>query len=318
MKFSLIIPVYNVEAYVERCLMSIKNQTYQNYEVIIVNDGSTDQSKNVIKKCIKEEKKFQYYEKENGGLSDARNYGVQYVTGDYILFIDSDDYIEKELLQKLNDCIEKYNFDIVRFEAQLVDDDGTLLSIPKKANLISQKKFEALTFIFSAELIEPAWLYAYKTEFWLHNRFEYAKGKIHEDYGLTPIILDKAKSIGWLNYIGYNYVQRKNSIMNQVDYHKLLKRVGDFKEQFLKHRELIRPNTNESKLILGFSAEALLYKGRELKNPERQDFIQFIKKEHVIDQIYPSTFKKRIQKIYLKLFLEKRLTKLSNEFFQNK
>ena len=95
MKFSIVIPVYNVEGYIEKCLNSIKIQTYSNFEVIIVNDGSPDNSEKKIKTFLKD-KRFKYYKKENGGLSDARNYGIKYTTGDYLLFVDSDDYIDKK------------------------------------------------------------------------------------------------------------------------------------------------------------------------------------------------------------------------------
>ena len=94
MKFSIIVPIYNVEKYIEKCLQSIKDQTFKNFEVIMVDDGSTDNS-NKIMKLFEKDKRFKSYSKKNGGLSDARNYGIQYTTGDYLLFIDSDDYIDK-------------------------------------------------------------------------------------------------------------------------------------------------------------------------------------------------------------------------------
>ena len=93
MKFSIIVPVYNVEKYVEKCLKSIDNQSYQKFEAIIVNDGSKDKSDSIIKKYIKDKKQFIYLTKENGGLSDARNFGIKYASGDYIIFLDSYDYI---------------------------------------------------------------------------------------------------------------------------------------------------------------------------------------------------------------------------------
>ena len=97
MKFSIVIPVYNVEKYIDKCLKSIINQTYDNFEVIVVNDGSPDNSQVIIDKYVKKDKRFKSYEKKNGGLSDARNYGLEYISGDYLLFIDSDDNIEKDL-----------------------------------------------------------------------------------------------------------------------------------------------------------------------------------------------------------------------------
>lgn len=316
MKFSIIVPVYNVEQYIEKCLDSICNQTYSNYEVIIVNDGSKDQSEMIIKKYI-HDARFQYYKKENGGLSDARNYGLTYVTGEYLLFVDSDDYIEPNLLQKLNEMIAKKTYDVIRFGARPVDETGNILAIPKKIEVKGNNKFHVLKAIMGSTYIEPAWLYAYQTKFFKDNQFQYSKGKIHEDYGLTPLILDRALEIGWLDEIGYNYVQRENSIMRQLDYKKLVKRVGDFQDFYIHHKNTILPNNRSSKLILGFCAEALIYKAKELKDQDREKLIMLIRKEHVIDQIYPWNFKKFLQKLYLTIFYEKKIKRLSDEFFKN-
>ena len=312
MKFSIIVPVYNVEKYVEKCLQSINNQTYDNYEVIIVNDGSLDNSEKIIKQYIKGKKKFKMYKKKNGGLSDARNYGVQYVKGDYILFIDSDDYIELDLLFNLNKMLEKNKYDVLRYEARDVDEAGNVIRIPRKVNISNNKTI--IESLLSAEYIEPAWLYAYKKNFWIDNNFEFLKGMIHEDYGLTLIVLSKTKSIGYINYVGYNYVQRNNSIMSSINYDKIKKRVEDFKIQFLNHRKVIIPNNKDARLLLSYSAEALIYKLRELNYDDRLDMIQFIKQERVINQIYNSSLRKRLKKLYLKIHLKRYLTKLHNNF----
>ena len=308
MKFSIIVPVYNVE----KCLQSINNQTYDNYEVIIVNDGSLDNSEKIIKQYIKGKKKFKMYKKKNGGLSDARNYGVQYVKGDYILFIDSDDYIELDLLFNLNKMLEKNKYDVLRYEARDVDEAGNVIRIPRKVNISNNKTI--IESLLSAEYIEPAWLYAYKKNFWIDNNFEFLKGMIHEDYGLTLIVLSKTKSIGYINYVGYNYVQRNNSIMSSINYDKIKKRVEDFKIQFLNHRKVIIPNNKDARLLLSYSAEALIYKLRELNYDDRLDMIQFIKQERVINQIYNSSLRKRLKKLYLKIHLKRYLTKLHNNF----
>ena len=94
-KVSLIIPVYNVQDYIEKCLDSVVNQTIDDMEIIIVNDGSKDQSKQKIERYLEKYPKIKYLEKENGGLSDARNYGLKFATGEYVAFLDSDDYVEK-------------------------------------------------------------------------------------------------------------------------------------------------------------------------------------------------------------------------------
>ena len=120
-KFSIIIPVYNVEKYIGKCLDSIMNQTYKDYEVIIVNDGTKDHSMEIVK-----DYDVKVINQKNQGLSAARNRGVKEATGDYILFIDSDDYIEKDLLKELNKSL-KNNPDLVRFQVQEVYDNGKIM-----------------------------------------------------------------------------------------------------------------------------------------------------------------------------------------------
>ena len=95
MKVSVIVPVYNTYDYLNKCLDSLVNQSFKDYEIIIVNDGSTDDSEKIIKKYQKKYSNIKYYYKENGGLSSARNYGIKYANGDYIAFVDSDDYVDK-------------------------------------------------------------------------------------------------------------------------------------------------------------------------------------------------------------------------------
>ena len=137
MKFSVVVPVYNVEEYIEKCLSSILNQTYSNFEVIIVDDGSTDGSFKIIDKFVNKDKRFMVFKKQNGGLSDARNYGIKYVTGDYLLFVDSDDYIGEDLLLKLNNVLSKAQTDLVTFNSVVCDDSGKVINkrdIPEYVN----------------------------------------------------------------------------------------------------------------------------------------------------------------------------------------
>ena len=108
---SIIVPIYNVENYLERCLQALKNQTYKNLDIILVNDGSKDNSEAIAKKYLDDER-FHLYSKDNGGLSDARNYGMKYAKGKYICFIDSDDYIELDYIEVLLTNMVEKNADI--------------------------------------------------------------------------------------------------------------------------------------------------------------------------------------------------------------
>ncbi len=317
MKFSIVIPVYNVEDYIDKCLNSIRKQTYDNFEAIIVNDGSPDNSEVIIKKYLKD-KRFRYYKKENGGLSDARNYGVKYTTGDYLLFIDSDDYIDKSLLEKINEILESKQVDVVRFNLNLVDDEGNLIRSAGDLYETDDTKESILQSIIASGFVEAACFYAYNLTFWRKNNFQYSKGKIHEDYGLTPLVLSKARNIKVLNYHGYNYVQRENSIMSQNNYEKTIIKVDDFKFHYLNLIDKISSDSLSNKLIRSFMAEALIYKGRELNDDDRYKFVKFIKENSVIGNIYCYNLRKLLKKIYLYFFLKKYLSKLNKKFVEEK
>ena len=127
--FSIIVPVYNVEKYIKKCLESIKNQTYTNFEVIIVNDGSKDSSQIIIDEYVNSDNRFKSFIKKNGGLSSARNYGLKYVKGDYILFLDSDDYIDINLLENLSKVDSSY--DMIKFKTILVDEEEKIIKKEK-------------------------------------------------------------------------------------------------------------------------------------------------------------------------------------------
>ena len=110
---SIIVPIYNVEQYLDRCIQSILNQTYQNLEIILVDDGATDCSGVIADSYAAKDKRIKVFHKENGGLSDARNYGLDHVTGDYILFIDSDDFIVNTMCERLITVANNNNADII-------------------------------------------------------------------------------------------------------------------------------------------------------------------------------------------------------------
>lgn len=300
MKFSLIIPVYNVYAYLEKCLASIENQSYKNFEVIIVNDGSPDNSQEIINKYCQKYKNFKSYNKENGGLSSARNFGLQYVTGDYIVFIDSDDYIKSDYLEKINaTLITNKDIEVLKLKLILVDELGKEIRKESGLDINGYITFKDLT---ALEFIEPAWSYVYSTKFWKKYKFKYMEGKIHEDFGLTPEILMRANKIYYLSYYGYYYVQRKNSIMSSNDKEKLKKKAYDMLEQYdrLISLRFNKDNTNIT-FYKSFLANALINKAKTLKGLTKKQYIKELKYRKVSNLILSNTFKRKIKKIILKL-----------------
>ena len=298
MKFSIVIPVYNVEKYIEKCLESVLNQTYDNFEVIVVNDGSPDNSEKIIAQYAQKDKRIKLFTKENGGLSDARNYGVKQCTGDFLLFIDSDDYIEKELLNKLQKVLNKKKYEVIKFKLSLVNESGEQI---RKEIGLSQSKEISLREILEQEYCEPAVTYCYDMDFWKKEKFMYAKGKVHEDFGLTPLVLYKAKSIYYLDYYGYNYVQREGSIVNGGE--KNIRRVNDLIYHFDNlYDEITKDKSNKDKdVIISFLANGLIYNASLLDGKDLKNYLTKLKKRKVFDLLIGNTIKRKIKKLLIKL-----------------
>ncbi len=305
MKFSIIVPIYNVEKYIEKCLQSIKDQTFKNFEVIMVDDGSTDNS-NKIMKLFEKDKRFKSYSKKNGGLSDARNYGIQYTTGDYLLFIDSDDYIDKKLLETLEDTIKKAKADTIKFNIVDVINGKEYKHFEK---LDKNKKVD-LKDLIGFDYFEPACSYCYNLNFYKENNFKFEVGRYHEDYGLIPLILLKSSYIYYLNYFGYYYVKRENSIVNSSD--TALKRAEDTLYFSIKNIDIIKNGKsadNETKsLLLNFYANGAINRLRILN--DKKGYLKQLKlnkiHRYLLNKSYKQKIKKMICKIsynlYIKLF----------------
>lgn len=288
-KFSIIIPVYNVEKYIGKCLNSIMNQTYKDYEVIIVNDGTKDHSMEIVK-----DYDVKVINQKNQGLSAARNRGVKEATGDYILFIDSDDYIEKDLLKELNKSL-KNNPDLVRFQVQEVYDNGKIMKY-EETPFEDKSGEEAFSLITSYHFVENAWCYLYKTSYYKENNYEFKKGTIHEDFGLIPIVIMKAKRVNAISYIGYNYFQRENGIMGDTNYEKTKKKVADMFIHYQFLEEEIKKTKLDSKIFKSYISNSLVLKICELKGKEYQEAKRKLLELKVYDNILNNTISRKIKK----------------------
>ncbi len=300
MKFSIIVPVYNVEKYIKDCLTSILNQTYDNFEVIVVNDGSPDNSEEIIKDLAKKNKRIKYFKKENGGLSDARNYGVTKATGDFLLFVDSDDSINECLLDKLNKVITE-DTDIVKFGIKKITGDKTTPESPPVFNNLSgPDAFEALIHL---PLFATAWSFAYKKEYWDKNKFKFAKGKVHEDFGLMPLVVMKAKSVSSIEYPGYNYIIRENSIMTSNSLDKEKKKIDDtlYHYDYLI-KEAGKLDTKNIDLFKSYVANALINKAIYAPSELKPSLINEIKKRKVYKNLLSDTLKRKLKKTFFKTF----------------
>lgn len=308
-KISIIVPVYNTEKYLKRCIDSILIQGNNNIELILVNDGSTDNSEQIITPYLEQYPDvIKYIKKENAGLSDTRNVGINEATGNYIMFIDSDDYIEKDLLARLKPYIEK-DIDMIKFKAQKVNEDGKNLGIiegPVFEEIIKgEEAFSRLC--FDDQLLEASWLYLYKTELLKENNFKFAKGLYHEDFGLTPLVILKAKTFVSTSICGYNYVQSSNSITRTQNYEKTYKKVFDLLVHYdymIKEIESYDISVKAKEDIKIFYTNSILLRIDELNKEDKKKFIKEVKKRKMTKNIKVRNIKQLIKRIILNINID--------------
>ena len=205
-KVSVIVPIYNVEKYLEKCINSLLSQTLEDIQIILVNDGSKDNSGNIAKEYEKNNKdRVIYVEKENGGLSDARNYGLKYATGDFIAFLDSDDYIEKNAYEEMyNKAIEE-NADYV--ECDFIWEFPNKIRVDKQYPYKNKK--EMLSFVRVV-----AWNKLIKRQLITDNNLEFPKGLRYEDVEFTYKLIPFINKFTYVDKPFIHYVQREGSIAN--------------------------------------------------------------------------------------------------------
>ena len=227
--FSFILPTYNMEKYLGNCLNSILNQTCDDFEVLIINDGSTDSSKKIAEQYSNIDKRIKVLSFENGGLSVARNRGIKAASGDYLLLVDPDDTIEPELLEKLLPYV-KNGVETIRFGALVQDDspqkDKHRFNRPYYPEIISG--IEALEKWNTDKRYATAWLYCISKNVYKRSNFEFPKVKIYEDVASIPKLIANSNSVALLDYIGYNYIQHDDTITNGKTPEKQLSNLDGF------------------------------------------------------------------------------------------
>lgn len=308
-KYSFIVPVYNTEKFLKKCLDSLVNQTYKDFEIIVVNDGSTDKSSNIISKYQKKYKNVIVIDKENEGLSMARNRGVQKSSGKYIIFVDSDDYVSNKLLEEVDKKID--DSDILRFQIATEDEEYTKINEYHEEGFESMCGYDAFKYLSSYHFVEPAWCYVIRKNYYIENKFSFKKGVYHEDFGLIPYVIYKSRKVKSIDFIGYYYIQRNGSIMNNNDYKKTVKKAFDMLEQY-KTMRLFAKNINRKNNLddyfLSYISNSVIVKARELKKDEKKVYINELKKLNVFDGVIVNTrirrFKKYLMKHNLNLYLK--------------
>ena len=219
---SIIVPIYNVQNTLDKCVKSILMQTYNRLEIILVDDGSTDDCNRLCDEYEQFDSRIIVIHKKNGGLSEARNTGLKISKGKYVLYVDSDDYLELDACEKLISGIVEDDIDIVAGSYKEIRDNNII--IKSHTNVQERQPYNSEDFVIASiknrEWYAPAWLNMYNRDFLIRNNLFYKKGFLFEDLELLPKLFTSAKKVIYIDYPFYNYVIRPGSIMTSNNFIK--------------------------------------------------------------------------------------------------
>lgn len=212
-RISIIVPVYKVEAYLNKCIDSILNQTFEDFELILVNDGSPDKCGEICEDYAKKDSRIRVFHKENGGQATARNFGIDVARGEYIGFVDSDDYIEPEMYEVLyNMCIND-NCDMVNCSSKIYFNNK--IKVNGNGEKVIHSKKEAMRVVIEGLLYDEClWSKLIKKSVLKDLRMPV--GIVYEDTAFVYKIVDKCERIGYIGIPMYNYIKREDSTMDRA------------------------------------------------------------------------------------------------------
>ncbi len=306
---SVIVPVYNTEKYIRKCLDSLVN--LRDAEIVVINDGSTDASEQIIKEYATNYGNIVYYKKDNTGIADTRNFGIEHANGQYIAFVDSDDYIDVAKLDLLVPYM-KENIDVIKFKLQRVDENENILEKVNGATFEKMSGEKAFELLYPTDvLLDSPCVYLFRLAYLKQHNFKFQIGTYHEDFGLVPLIVIKANSVVSKDMYLYNYVQSSNSITRNEDYNKTVKKMEDSLKQYDNMLKQINELSTRAKdNIKIYYTNAIILKLKELKQEEQDRFIKEIKNRKMVQNIKVRDLKQLLKRflltISIKLYLKMR------------
>ncbi|MET3557541.1 glycosyltransferase involved in cell wall biosynthesis [Streptococcus rupicaprae] len=226
LRFDIIVPIYNIQDELEACLASLASQTYPHFTVIMVDDGSKDDSHLIAKSYAEKDGRFHYFLKENGGLSDARNFGLAQAQHDYVLFIDGDDYLENNTLDVLASHLKDNDLDVLEFNGWYVENGEKTSRFNNHyidSGVVKNGRDYFVDNVKAGCMYAAACFKVIRRSFFSDKALMFEKGLLHEDELWTPQLYLKADRIMYLDIPFYNYVQRDGSIMHQKNRDKNVK-----------------------------------------------------------------------------------------------
>lgn len=257
---SIVIPIYKVEKYLHECINSVQSQTYENLEIILVDDGSPDGCPKICDEYAASDNRIKAIHKENGGLSDARNAGIDIASGKYIMFVDSDDVVDCTIVERLMAALLRDNSDIACCQFRYIDEDSHPGVTPHSLtdNKLIQRNDCMRALLTDANVGVYAWAKIYRRE--LFDKIRFPVGRLHEDVFTTYKLVDRATSISVVPDVLYFYRIRNNSITTQRFTPKHLDAVCAKNELNNFIHEHYPAEYKYSRALLAYSAALCLYK----------------------------------------------------------
>lgn len=209
---SIIVPAYNVEKYLEKCMNSILNQEFHDFEVLLIDDGAKDKTPQICDKYASLDSRVRVFHKENGGLSDARNYGLDRMSGKYVTFIDSDDYVDVKYIGYMYHQIKKHSAQISIVQGQVIleTEKPSEITITEEISIGSAEAVRMM--LLRKKATHTSWGKLFEASLWSKIRFP--KGQNYEDYATTYYVFAKANTVAYSDAQLYFYIQRTGSIMH--------------------------------------------------------------------------------------------------------
>ena len=304
-KLSVIIPVYNGEKTLKRCIESVLKQKDEDIEIIIINDGSTDASDKIVQEYKEKNPKIiSYYQKKNTGVADTRNYGIKKAKGKYILFLDADDYLDIHLYGLVKQYMEK-DIDLIKFKLQREDEKGNIIETvngPVFENKTGEEGFEEL--YATDVLLDSPCVYVMKKDIFIKNKLEFKVGTEHEDFGLMPFVIVLAKRMISINFYGYHYVQVEGSITRNDSYEKTKKKAKDALKQYdeaLMKIDRYKLNKKIAETLKIYYTNGILLKIKTLEKKDQKEYIKEIRKRNMTKNIKAKNIKQLLRKMILSL-----------------
>ena len=304
---TVVIPIYNVEKYLKRCIESVLSQTWNNYDILLIDDGSTDSSPQICDDYVKTYDFISVIHKENGGLSQARNTGISHAKGEYVYFPDSDDWLEPQTFTELAEVLESQEFDIVSFNREFVKGEEDIIIPKSKVIQVFSGRDAFVQMLKHSYITGFANDKIYKKSLFIDNNILFPEGKYYEDLGTNYKLFLSAKKVYATNQKYYNYlIDNPDSITQSWNEKKFRDMYGFYKEVF--YSDFVRSQFNQEELQISqlyyvnglIHILASLYKSKLDK--EFTDFTNEVKYELLKNRVSLSQMKDQPNRIKYLLF----------------